>query len=169
VFIRLYQLLFLCGILFASGGLVLFALENYVNVCNKVVLCHHYAVGQLLGTALPSQITNLNYFKWEPTPDLYFYETYIKFGASREEFIQLIERMNMDFYRSDKNYMRYLPTNWKATPQIKLDWWNPKITTPFDDAAAGSFGLNGSIIAKYEGCNIYIMVTDHGNALPGPY
>ena len=75
----------------------------------------------------------------------------------------------MDFYRSDKNYMRYLPTNWKATPQIKLDWWNPKITTPFDDDAARSFGLNGSIIAQYEGGNIYIMVTDQGNALSGPY
>ena len=168
MFIRLYQLLFIGGILFISGGLFIFIEENQVDFCNRVVLCHHYGVEKLLGTALPSQVTNLHYFKWQLSPDLYFYEAYIKFSVSRSEFIKLMKRMKMDFYQGGKNEMGYLPTGWQSKPEVKLDWWNPKTNTPLD-AASRYFGVNGWIVAKYEEGNVYIYITDTGNATPGPF
>lgn len=168
MFIRLYQLLFLWGILFISGGLVIFLDENKIDLCNRVVLCHHYGVEKLLGTALPSQATNLYYFKWQASPGFDFDEAYIKFRVSRSEFIKLMQRMKMDFYKSGTSETGYLPTGWEAKPQLKLHWWNPRINTPLD-AAARSFAVNGRILAKYEEGNVYIKIINGGNGTPGPY
>jgi hypothetical protein len=79
-----------------------------------------------------------------------------------------MQQMKMDFYKSGKNEMGYFQTRWPAKPQVKLDWWNPKMGKPLD-AAARSFGVNGWIVAKYEEGNVYIYLIDTGNATPGPF
>ncbi len=132
------------------------------------ILRKRRAVQKLLDTALPDVTDDLHYFRWQPSEDLSYYTAYMKFGTSREEFVDLMERMNMDFRGAGGDANLYLPAAWDA--MIELDWWDPDADTP-EYSAARSFGANGWIVAKYESGHVYMTVSDtgHSGGTPGPW
>jgi hypothetical protein len=127
-------------------------------------------VQTLLGTTLPKQANDLHYFRWQPSRDLTYYTTFIKFSTSRAEFIDLMEQMSMNFHNMGRDASLHLPTAWETPSGLELDWWDPGSDTPADSAAK-SFGTNGWIVAKYERGNVYLIATDtgHTEGAPGPW
>jgi hypothetical protein len=95
------------------------------------ILRKRRAVQKLLGTALPDGTDDLHYFRWQPSEDLSYYVAYVKFGASREEFIDLMQRMDMDFHHTGGDANLYLPAAWDA--EVELEWWDPDPDTPVND------------------------------------
>jgi hypothetical protein len=132
------------------------------------ILGKRRAVQKLLGTALPDVTDDLHYFRWQPSEDLSYYVAYVKFGTSREQFIDLMQRMNMDFHNTGGDANLYLPAAWDVL--VELEWWDPDPDTPVD-AAARAYGTNGWIVAKYEHGDVYLTITDtgHSEGTPGPW
>ncbi len=124
-------------------------------------------VERLLGAPLPPG-RKVSYFRWQPSRALAYFTAYVKFGASREEFTDLVRRARMS-RRGEGDALRYLPAAWAAEPELRLGWWDPGPGTPPDSAARG-FGVNGWIVAKHERGTAYLIVTDTGHAegTPGP-
>jgi hypothetical protein len=56
----------------------------------------------------------------------------------------------------------YLPLRWQVSPGAPpLDFWDPSPETP-SDAASGTMGSQGWIVAKHEHGWVYVMVSDTG-------
>ncbi len=117
------------------------------------------AAEELIGTNLPKQISDFHYYRWEPGEELAIYAVYIKFSASEEAFMDLVRRLHMDLRNSGKADLMFLPAAWEAEPGLDLTWWNPSLDSPPESAATG-FGENGWIVTKFEGGNIFMIVTD---------
>src|SRR5689334_7928079 len=111
-------------------------------------LSKRQTIQKLFRHSLPENVSDLHYYKWQPSTDLSYYVAYIKFCISIEEFVLLVGRMGMDFHNKGGAAMLYLPTSWETMQSIALDWWNPEPDTP-ENAAAKSFGVNGWIVTKY--------------------
>lgn len=125
---------------------------------------------ELYGKALPTSAKNIQFIKWKPSADLYYFVAYLKFTVSKNEFVTWIKNTGMDLAGSGKAGSVYLPGVWKLEPELKLPWWDAGPDTP-DNAAAQSFGENGWAVAKYERGHVYVLITDTGHAQgsPGPY
>lgn len=124
-----------------------------------------YQVEQLIGTSLPASVSDLRYHKYQPfywDPMTFmdpYHITYIRFRASEQEYIELMERMDMEFY--DKDQVRFWaswPGKWGAgVPNIVDEWWNPKLNTPRYAARNKPDDLErGRIFAIYEDGYVFI-------------
>jgi hypothetical protein len=152
----------ICGLmLVVTGGItgrekLIFALKRY-------------QVQQILGVALPETIDDLKYYKHQPDIAFRWYTAYIRFKASEEVYLQLMEQMEMTFIAKDTEtiYRYYWPGQWKADPKLDLEWWNPKLETP-KNAAAKDFGTEGWILATYEQGYVFITAFDPAYTLQQP-
>ncbi len=123
------------------------------------------SIEEILATLAPKAF-DLKYFKFSPSPELLFFVAYIKFGASKDDFADLIRNMKMVPYFSGRNTSGLLPAAWKALHDLNIEWWDPTDNNPADSAAK-PFGQNGWIIAKHEREHVYMIITDtdiEGNA-----
>lgn len=123
---------------------------------------------KLLQTQLPSGISNLSFFRWQPSSDLNYFHAYLKFDSTEQEFVALTDQLGMQ--TGDAENSGHLPACWDGPTDRELPWWDPAPQTP-SDAAARFYGVNGWIVAKYERGSTYLILTDSGHAegTPGPW
>ncbi|MGA1870581.1 MAG: hypothetical protein ACMUJM_18760 [bacterium] len=131
---------------------------------------NQYKVEELLNIKLPGSAREINYYKWQPNPDLMFFESFIKFKLPRDEYDLLIRKMNLFKKGRTPETDVFFSRKWHGPEGSVLSWWNPDSSMP-DNAAANTFGINGWIITKYEKESIYIFVTDAcvSEGTPGPW
>jgi hypothetical protein len=117
-------------------------------------------VQDLLGTTLPQQIDNLQYFKHKKSSFYRSYTAYIRFRSSEDAYTDLMQRMKMNFYEGGENRLLYLlPGQWKPESDVDLDWWNLSLDIP-ENTATRDLSVNGWIIAKYENGYTFIKLHD---------
>ena len=114
-----------------------------------------------IGTILPKSTQELNYYWFQPSTDLYEHWIYIKFRASKEDYLDLMRRMGVQTYdKADRRLYLLLPGHWKATSPSVPQWWDPSIDIP-DDTAMMYYGdpeSAGWTVAKYENGYVYIVI-----------
>jgi hypothetical protein len=126
----------------------------------NIFLSKRQKVQDLLGTALPQQIDDLQYFKHQKSSFYRSYTAYIRFHSSEEAYTDLMQRMGMNFYQGGENRLLYLlPGQWKPESDVNLDWWNLSLDIP-ENTATRDLGINGWIIAKYENGYTFIKLHD---------
>jgi hypothetical protein len=119
-------------------------------------------VEKLLGVPLPAQAGDLRYYIWRPSTDLALYDAYITFRSSYAAYLDLVRRRKLILFK-DGGPTAHLPTAWKQSDEFgRLQWWDPSPDTPMD-AASGSVGAYGWIVAKYERGHVYVMISDSGH------
>jgi hypothetical protein len=126
-------------------------------------------IEKLLDIKLPFKPGRLHFAKWQPNPDLVYFQAYIKIEATEDQYLNLIDVMSLHFRGQTPEADIYLPASWACESEDTVSWWDPTFETPAD-AAARAYGVNGWIIAKYENGAVFIIVTDTGNeqGSPGP-
>jgi hypothetical protein len=126
---------------------------------------------RLLGMALPTGVTDAYAYAWRPNEDLPYVSAYVKLRATHAAFDELVGRLGMYVRESGAlETLLYLPATWQAPTGVHLTWWDPSGDTPAD-SAAGQFGVNGHVVAKYEDGCVYAIATDigHEQGTPGPW
>jgi hypothetical protein len=120
---------------------------------------------RLLGTRLPDGLGAISFERVQPSTDLAFFTAYARFAASPEQFEAVVDALGL---RRGADAAPYLPAAWRGDREPQ--WWDPSAETPADAAARG-FGANGWLVAKREGDDVYLVVTDTGasEATPGPW
>ena len=123
----------------------------------------------LLEIELPEAIGEVHAFRWQPSGDLHYFHAYVKLIASRQDFLDLVERLRLAHRRAAES-AGYLPAAWEAPRGVDLPWWDPGADTP-PDSAARAYGTNGWVVAKYEDGQIFLILTDSGaeTGTPGPW
>jgi hypothetical protein len=119
-------------------------------------------VEKLLGVPLPVQAADLRYYIWRPSTDLAVYDAYITFRLPYAAYLDLVRRRKLVLFK-DSGPTAHLPTAWKQSDEFdRLAWWDPSPETPVD-AASGSVGTYGWILAKYERGHVYVIISDTGH------
>ena len=117
-----------------------------------------HAIEKQIGVALPESAEDLNYRRLELSTDLYAHRVYIKFRASKEDYIDLMRGMGVQTFDSKEPDLRILlPGTWKATSLSELDWWDPSSDIP-DDTAMMYEPSADWIVAKHENGHVYIVI-----------
>ena len=124
------------------------------------------AVQRLLDACLPKNAHNVRYLRWRPSTDLAYQEALICWDCPQEEYLEFVRARALTLLSvSGPNV--HLPSGWQPAPEIpRPDWWEPSSDTP-PDAASGTVGTFGSIIAKWEAGRVYVLITDTGHRGPG--
>ena len=115
-------------------------------------------VETLIEAPLPKSIEDLNYYKYQPSPDLYARYIYVKFRAPKEDYVDLMNEMGVPLHdKSDPSLKIFLPGSWKILPPLHLEWWNPEISIPEDTAMLVSSSGNWTV-AKHENGYVYLVM-----------
>ena len=127
-------------------------------------------IEKLLDIKLPFKPGRLHFAKWQPNPDLVYFNAYIKIEATKDQYLNLIDMMDLHFRGQTPEADIFLPASWTCESEEPVSWWDPISESPAD-AGARSYGVNGWIIAKYENGAVFIIVTDTGReqGSPGPF
>jgi hypothetical protein len=116
------------------------------------------AVERDIGAALPRSAEELNHHIHQLGTDLYAHHVYIKFRASKQDYMDLMRRMGVPTFDKEEPDLRILlPGQWKPTPLYEPDWWDPSPDIP-DGTAMMYEGSAGWIIAKHENGYVYIVI-----------
>lgn len=127
-------------------------------------------VEDLLEVQLSFEAEEIRLVKYQPNPDLMYFQIYIKIVAEKDQYVKLAHDMHLHQRGETPDAEMHLPYSWDCEAEEAVTWWNPTSETP-DDAMARQYGVNGWIVAKYENGAIYINLTDTGNEQgePGPW
>jgi len=127
-------------------------------------------IEKLIGVRLPFKPGRLRLAKWQPNSDLVYFHAYIKIEATEDQYLDLIDVMNLHFRGQTPEADIYLPASWACDIDDAPSWWHPTAETPAD-AVAKQYGVNGWVVAKYENGAVFIIVTDTGSesGTPGPW
>lgn len=117
---------------------------------------------QVLGAGLPASASDVHFYRDQPSPDLAMYTAYLRFRTTRDDYLDMMQRLQVRTYPGSAPELReLLPGKWHADPRLRLDWWNPGDDIP-DDTAMGQFGVNGWLVAKMSDGNVYVVMHDTG-------
>jgi len=122
------------------------------------------AAEQALGVSLPPTAADVRFYRDQPNPDLALYTAYLRFRTTRDDYLDLMRRMQVRTYPGSAPELRQLlPGKWQADPRLQLEWWDPGADIP-DDTAMGPFGVSGWLVGKYARGQAYVEVHDTGVA-----
>jgi hypothetical protein len=143
---------------FVIGSILLGLLSIYDDKIALELNPTRWRVQNLLAVKLPESVNEVRYYKDQPNSEINHYTVYIRFRISEDEYMALMQQMNMTFYAGATTPYSYLfPGHWKAS-RITVDWWNLTLETPRNNTVTRQYGSAGWIIAKYENGYAYIKV-----------
>lgn len=148
---------------------ILVLMCSFMAVSDKLISgldFNRYRVQKLLGILLPESADDIRYHKDQPNWAWNYYTVYIRLSIPENEYMDLMQQMEMNFYTDATTPYSYLfPGKWKTPSHLTLDWWKPTLETPKNNAATRQYGSAtlphgspGWIIAKHEHGYAYIQV-----------
>lgn len=167
---RKWLLIIFISVLISTGFYILYTMPMLSDNIMKENNQSREQFEELYGKELPTSAKNIQFLKWKPSADLYYFVAYLKFMVSENEYMAWVKNTGMDLAGSGKAGTVYLPGVWELESGLKLPWWDASPDTP-DNAAAQSFGEYGWALAKHERGHVYVLITDagHPQGTPGPY
>ena len=144
--IVVYAVILVCCIVGVVTGVIVLGFDK------------RHTVEKRIGAALPKSTEDLNYSWYQPSMDYLTYYVYIKFRASKQDYIDLMHRMGVETYAGTDPYLGVvLPREWKAILPSGLPWWDPSPDIP-DDTALRYESSSGWTVVKYENGYVYIVI-----------